>query len=114
MSNNNRRRLEGVVTRAKMQKTVTVQVDRSYRHPLYGKVIHRSRKYLVHDELTCRPGDRVVIVESRPISRHKRWVVQSVTRRASEAEVEAGGVVEMGAPELEPAAESGQAGESQA
>ena len=57
-----------MVTRAKMHKTVMVRVDRSYRHPLYGKVVHRSRKYLAHDELGCQPGDMVQIVESRPIS----------------------------------------------
>lgn len=114
MSSNNRRRLTGVVTRAKMQNTVTVQVDRSYRHPLYGKVVHHSSKYLVHDELGCRPGDRVVIVESKPISKMKRWVVQTVAQRASEAEVAAEGVLEVGAPEIEPVGGEAEAGEDQA
>lgn len=70
-------------------KTVKVRVNSSYRHPLYGKVIRSHKNYLVHDELGCQPGDIVCIVESRPISRHKRWVVQEILRRASEAELAA-------------------------
>jgi small subunit ribosomal protein S17 len=100
---NNRRRMSGVVTRAKMQKTVTVQVDRSYRHPLYGKVVHSRRLFLVHDELGCRPGDMVQILESRPLSARKRWVVESVLRRASEEQVVAESIVEAGLPEIDPA-----------
>lgn len=86
---NTRRRMKGVVTKAKSEKTVTVQIDRSYRHRVYGKVIRASRDYLVHDEIGCQLGDHVLIVESRPISKRKRWVVQEVLRRASEAEVTA-------------------------
>lgn len=84
-----RRRLTGEVIRAKLEKTVTIRVDRSYRHPLYGKVIRTSKKYLVHDEKGCQLGDLVRIVESRPISKKKRWVVESIIRRASEAEITA-------------------------
>ena len=79
---NSRRRLVGEVVRAKMQKTVTVQVDQTKQHPLYGKIIRTQKEYLVHDEEGCRLGDRVKIVESRPISRRKRWVVEEVLRRA--------------------------------
>jgi small subunit ribosomal protein S17 len=86
---NKRRRLTGEVKQAKMQKTIRVQVDQSYRHPLYQKIIRKSRQYLVHDEIGCRPGDQVVIVESRPISKMKRWSVESVLSRATEAEVAA-------------------------
>lgn len=68
---------------ANMMKTVKVRVDRSYRHPLYGKVVRSHKNYLVHDEIGCQPGDVVCIVESRPISKRKRWVVQEVLRRAS-------------------------------
>ncbi|MCJ7511679.1 MAG: 30S ribosomal protein S17 [Anaerolineales bacterium] len=100
---NNRRRMSGVVTRAKMQKTVTVQVDRSYRHPLYGKVVHARKMFLAHDELGCRPGDLVQILESRPISARKRWVVETILRRASEEQLVAASVVEAGLPDLEPA-----------
>jgi small subunit ribosomal protein S17 len=91
---NNRRRLVGVVTGNKMMKTAKVRVDRSYRHPLYGKVVRRSRQYLAHDELGCNPGDRVEIVESRPISKLKRWVVVQVIARASASDIAAGRVVE--------------------
>ena len=84
---NTRRRLSGVVTKAKMSKTVTVQVDRSYRHPLYGKVMRQSKNYLVHDEIGCQLGDKVLIVESRPLSKKKRWAVESILRKATEAEV---------------------------
>jgi small subunit ribosomal protein S17 len=85
----NRKRLTGLVTSAKMQKTVKVRVDRSYRHPLYGKVVRSYKNYLVHDEFDCQPGDIVCMVESRPISKKKRWVVQEILRRATEAEVAA-------------------------
>jgi small subunit ribosomal protein S17 len=86
---NNRRRLTGVVTHLSTEKTVTVQVDRDFRHPLYEKVVRSSKRYLVHDELGCQPGDKVVIVESKPISKRKRFVVQQVLRKVSEAEVAA-------------------------
>ncbi len=85
----NRKRLTGVVVSAKMQKTVKVRVDRSYRHPLYGKVVRTHKNYLVHDELDSQPGDIVKMVESRPISKHKRWVIEEILRRATEAEVAA-------------------------
>jgi small subunit ribosomal protein S17 len=77
-----RRRLIGRVTSNKMMKTVVVQVDSSYRHPLYGKVVHRASRFMAHDEQSCQPGDMVQIVESRPISKNKRWVVESVLQRA--------------------------------
>lgn len=86
---NNRKRLSGVVVKTAQPKTVTVQVDRDARHPLYEKVIRSSDHYLVHDEIGCRPGDQVVIVESRPISKRKRWMIQEVVREATTAEVKA-------------------------
>jgi small subunit ribosomal protein S17 len=86
---NERRRLTGVVTRLSTEKTVTVQVARDYRHPLYEKVVRSSKRYLVHDEIGCQPGDRVVIVESRPMSKRKRFVVQEILRKVSDAEVAA-------------------------
>jgi len=85
----NRRRLSGVVTRTKMPKTITVEVQRDYRHPLYEKVIHSTKKYLVHDEIGCQLGDEVIIIESRPISKRKRWMVQEVVHKVTEAEVAA-------------------------
>ncbi len=78
---NERRRLQGTVTSAKMTKTVVVEVVRTYRHPLYNKVVHNKKRYKVHDELETRVGDQVRIVESKPISRTKRWVVETILKR---------------------------------
>jgi small subunit ribosomal protein S17 len=86
---NPRRRMIGTVVSTKMTKTVVVRVDRTVRHPLYGKVVHRSERFLAHDESGCQKGDRVQIVESAPISRRTRWVVESVLasdRRVHEPE----------------------------
>jgi small subunit ribosomal protein S17 len=85
----NRKRLTGVVVSAKMEKTVKVRIDRSYRHPLYGKVVRTHKDYLVHDEMGSQPGDIIKMVESRPISKRKRWVIEEILRRATEAEVAA-------------------------
>ena len=78
---NNRRRMTGVVTSNKMQKTVVVEITRVFRHPLYRKVVHSSKRVKAHDEIGCQIGDRVQIVESRPMSRDKRWVVESVIKK---------------------------------
>lgn len=78
---NNRRRITGVVTSNKMTKTVVVEITRVFRHPLYRKVVHASKRVKAHDELGCQIGDKVQIVESRPLSRDKRWVVESVVKR---------------------------------
>jgi small subunit ribosomal protein S17 len=83
---NNRRRLVGVVTAANSAKTVKVQVDRTYRHPLYQKVLRTSKTYMVHDELGCQVGDEVKIVETRPISKRKRWAVEEILREIEQAE----------------------------
>ncbi|HOU32238.1 MAG TPA: 30S ribosomal protein S17 [Synergistaceae bacterium] len=74
---------DGIVVSTKMQKTVVVRVDRMAKHPLYGKPVIHAKKYQVHDEEnTCRMGDRVRIVETRPLSRHKRWTLAEVLERA--------------------------------
>lgn len=78
----NRRRLQGVVTSNKMDKTVSVRITRRYRHRLYKKVIDRHRTVKAHDELGCDIGDTVQIVESKPISKTKRWVVQEILRKS--------------------------------
>lgn len=65
--------LQGIVTSAKMKKTVVVRVDRQWRHPLYQKTVKRSKKYVVHDETGAKEGDVVTIVETRPMSRQKKW-----------------------------------------
>jgi small subunit ribosomal protein S17 len=83
---NERRRLTGIVTSNKMMKTVVVETTRSYRHPVYKKVVHLSKRVKAHDELGCNIGDKVQIVETRPLSKDKSWVVESVlvTERRTE------------------------------
>ena len=78
---NNRRRMTGVVTSNKMTKTVVVEVTRVFRHPLYRKVVHSSKRVKAHDEIGCQIGDQVQIVESRPLSRDKHWVVESIVKK---------------------------------
>ncbi len=80
----------GVVTSAKMQKTVVVAVERLVRHGFYKKTIRRTSTFMAHDELGARAGDKVRIVETRPLSRSKRWRVAEILERAVvEAPVEA-------------------------
>jgi small subunit ribosomal protein S17 len=78
------RTVEGRVVSNKMQKTVTVLLERQVQHPLYGKVVRRSTKVHAHDEKSeCKEGDVVRIVECRPLSKSKNWrVVEIVTRAA--------------------------------
>ncbi|BAL98440.1 MULTISPECIES: 30S ribosomal protein S17 [Caldilinea] len=78
-----RRALVGTVTSNKMDKTVVVTVERVTRHPLYGKVIRRNKKYKAHDETnSCQVGDVVRIRECRPISKEKRFFVEEILQRA--------------------------------
>ncbi len=78
-----RKRLVGRVISDKMQKTVVVLVERTRRHPRYGKVVRVRKKFYAHDEESaCRAGDLVRIVESRPLSRLKRWMVEDILERA--------------------------------
>jgi small subunit ribosomal protein S17 len=78
-----RRILVGRVLSNRMDKTVVVQVERRRRHRLYGKVIAMRKKYKAHDaENACQIGDLVKMVESRPMSREKRWVVTEILERA--------------------------------
>ncbi len=71
-----KRVLQGVVVSDKNDKTVVVEVERRYTHPLFKKTVRRTKKYHAHDEKNAfKTGDRVEIVESAPISRNKRWVV---------------------------------------
>lgn len=73
----------GVVVSDRMQKSVVVAVEWQVRHGLYGKTERRTSKFLAHDEeKTAKVGDRVAIVESRPLSRRKRWVVTRVVEKA--------------------------------
>ena len=76
-----RKSMVGTVTSNKMDKTVVVAVERLGRHPLYKKVVKTQKKFKAHDaENACRIGDVVRIVESRPLSKEKRWVVEEILR----------------------------------
>jgi small subunit ribosomal protein S17 len=77
---NDRRRITGVVVGNKMQKTVIVESTRKFRHPLYQKVVTNHNKLKAHDELNCQVGDLVKIVESAPLSKTKRWVVEEILK----------------------------------
>jgi small subunit ribosomal protein S17 len=78
------KRREGTVVAAKMTKTVVVQVDRLVQHELYNKRVKRRQRFLAHDEKSeCHEGDRVAIIESRPLSRLKRWRVSRVLKQAA-------------------------------
>jgi small subunit ribosomal protein S17 len=78
-----KRTLIGRVVSDKMEKTVTVLVERKVKHPMYGKVMVRSKKYHAHNEgNTAKAGDLVEIVETRPVSRTKPWAVTSVLEKA--------------------------------
>ena len=77
--------ITGVVVSDKMQKTVTVAVERQIRHEVYGKTQRRTSKFLAHNENDdAKVGDRVAIVEARPMSRRKRWVVTRVVEKAQQ------------------------------
>jgi small subunit ribosomal protein S17 len=79
----NQRQLTGRVVSDKMDKTVTVLIERRVKHPLYGKIIVRSKKYHAHDEANeCKAGDLVTIEECRPISKTKAWRVARLVEKA--------------------------------
>ncbi len=74
---------EGVVLSAKMDKTVVVGIARLIKHPLYGKIVRKTKKLYAHDEENrCNEGDRVRVIETRPLSRNKRWRVSAILERA--------------------------------
>jgi small subunit ribosomal protein S17 len=81
---NYRKTREGLVVSDKMDKTVVVAVEDRVKHPLYGKVIRRTTKYKAHDENnSCGIGDRVLLMETRPLSATKRWRVGEIIERAN-------------------------------
>jgi small subunit ribosomal protein S17 len=87
MSSENKvkRTLVGRVVSDKMDKTVSVAIERLIRHPVYGKYIRRTSKVLAHDANNeCRTGDRVAIAEGRPVSKNKAWSVVDVVERSAE------------------------------
>lgn len=71
----------GLVVSNKMQKTVVVKIERRVQHPLYGKVVLRTTKFKAHDEIGCDEGDTVEIMETRPLSRDKRWRVTRIVEK---------------------------------
>ncbi|MGB5986554.1 MAG: 30S ribosomal protein S17 [Desulfobacterales bacterium] len=78
-----RRQLTGTVVSDKMEKSVVVQVERLVKDRLYKKIVRRRSRFAAHDEAnTCRIGDRVLITESKPISKTKRWRVSKIVERA--------------------------------
>jgi small subunit ribosomal protein S17 len=72
----------GIVSSDKMMKTVTVRVDRLVKHPVYRKYVKRRKKFMAHDDLGAKIGDKVKIVETRPMSARKRWRVVEIIQRA--------------------------------
>lgn len=79
---NKRRRLRGTVVSDKMQKTIVIEVETIKRHRLYDKIIRSYKKYMAHDENNeAKIGDVVQIVESRPLSRHKRWALEAIVEK---------------------------------
>lgn len=78
-----RKERTGLVVSARMDKTITVAIDRKVTHPLYKKVMRRTKKYHAHDdENTCNIGDTVRICETRPVSKTKRWKLVEIVKRA--------------------------------
>ena len=80
---NLRKTRTGVVTSNKMEKTITVAVERKVKHPIYGKFVKKTTKFHAHDEKNeCTPGDVVRIMETRPLSKTKRWRLVEVVEKA--------------------------------
>lgn len=83
MERNNRKVREGVVVSDKMDKSIVVLVERKMKHPIYGKFLKRSTKFMAHDEKNdCHTGDRVRIMETRPLSKNKCWRLVEIIERA--------------------------------
>ena len=67
----------GIVVSNKMDKTIVITVENRYAHPVYGKTIKKTQRFMAHDELNaCQLGDKVIIAETRPLSRKKRWILK--------------------------------------
>ncbi len=83
MERNNRKVREGVVVSDKMDKSIVVKVERKMKHPIYGKFLKRTTKFMAHDEQNdCHIGDRVKIMETRPLSKNKCWRLVEILERA--------------------------------
>jgi len=80
---NYRKEREGDVVSDKMDKSVVIEVERQFMHPIYGRTVKMKKRYVAHDEANeCKVGDRVRIVETRPLSKTKRWRVGEILERA--------------------------------
>lgn len=80
---NLRKERVGLVISNKMDKSITVQVHRKVKHPIYGKFVNKSTKFIAHDEKNeCNPGDTVRIMETRPLSKRKNWRLIEIVERA--------------------------------
>ncbi|MFT5165104.1 MAG: small subunit ribosomal protein S17 [Saprospiraceae bacterium] len=78
-----RKQRVGVVTSSSMDKSITVSIERKLQHPIYGKFVKKSKKFMAHDEKNeCNVGDTVKITESRPLSKRKRWRLIEIIKRA--------------------------------
>ncbi len=87
---NTRKQRVGIVVSDAMNKTVVVSAERRITHPVYGKILRRSKKYYVHDEKNeAKKGDKVVVAETRPLSKTKRWRLVEIIGRAEGSEVKA-------------------------
>jgi len=85
MERNNRKTRVGVVVGDKMEKTVVVRVERQFKHPMYGKAVRSSKKFKAHDENDqCKEGNLVRIMETRPMSKEKRWRVVEILSAGEE------------------------------
>jgi small subunit ribosomal protein S17 len=79
----NRKEMIGKVVSAKMEKSIIVQVERRMKHPIYGKTIRSTNKYIAHDEKNeCGVGDLVQLMETRPLSKNKRWRLVKIVEKA--------------------------------
>ncbi|MEP7168305.1 MAG: 30S ribosomal protein S17 [Bacteroidota bacterium] len=83
MERNLRKTKTGLVTSNKMNKSIVVAVERKEKHPIYGKFINKTSKFMAHDEAnTCGIGDKVLIMESRPLSKNKKWRLVEIIEKA--------------------------------
>jgi small subunit ribosomal protein S17 len=83
MTRNLRKERIGIVTSNAMDKSIVVSVERKIKHPIYGKFMKLTKKFLAHDEKNeCNPGDTVSIMETRPMSKNKRWRLVEIIERA--------------------------------
>ena len=83
MDRNLRKERVGVVTSSKMEKSIVVSIERKVKHPLYGKFVKKTSKFVAHDEKnSCNEGDTVKIMETRPLSKNKNWRLVEIIERA--------------------------------